>query len=225
LFCFPYAGGGASIYRTWAQNLWPLADVYAVQLPGREERINTPLFFDIRVLVQALLEQGNTWFTAPFALFGHSMGAKIAFELARSLGLSGIKPKLLFASASRPPNRPEPRRLHDLPDEQFIQELRHLSGTPEIILQNKEFMDMFKPILRADFAMDETYFENSKIDSPIVTIGAEQDIEVDFAELNNWKDLTNGIFTFKSIKGDHFFIKNNIEEVFNILKYELMRFS
>ena len=133
MFCFPHAGGGASFYRNWERNLRGLADVRAVQLPGREERFREPRYYSIHRLADALFEaeEGRGWFDGACILFGHSMGAKIAFEVARRLVLQGRPPALLLVSGSRPVHMPPRKLLSDLPDEAFDAELRQLAGTPE----------------------------------------------------------------------------------------------
>lgn len=131
MFCFPHAGGGASFYRNWERNLRGLADVRAVQLPGREERFREPRYYSIHRLADALFEaeEGRGWFDGACILFGHSMGAKIAFEVARRLVLQGRPPALLLVSGSRPVHMPPRKLLSDLPDEAFDAELRQLAGT------------------------------------------------------------------------------------------------
>ncbi len=226
LFCFPYAGGGASIYRNWSAALSPAVETLAVQLPGREERIAEPLFTDLGDLAAALQKALAPWLTPPFAFFGHSMGAKIAFELAWRLREAGATPpRALIVSGSRPPHRIEPRRRHDLPDDIFIQELGELSGTPAAILENADFMSMFTPILRADFAVDETYYrdETHRLDIPLVAFGGEEDHESGPGEIQAWSRHCGDSFQTRFFPGDHFFLKSEEPQVLRAVAEALAR--
>lgn len=221
LFCFPYAGGGASIYRLWGQALHPLADVYAVQLPGREERIAHPRCYSIQRLVQAMLDEGLDWFDKPYALFGHSMGAKIVFELAMRLCEAGRPPAQVFVSASRPPCLPEKRQIHTMPDDLFIDELRHLAGTPEAILRDKAFMDMLLPLLRADFTMDETYQNSAVLDVPAAVLGGTQDAEASRCVLEAWDRCFTSPISLHMIPGGHFFIREQADALLDVVAARL----
>ena len=212
LFCFPYAGGGASIFRQWQESMPEGVEVCAVQLPGRENRVTEPPFTRLSLLVDAMVKNLDPYFDVPFAFFGHSIGAKIAFELARELRKKkGVQPVHLFVSGSRPPHIPEPRPLHLLPEHEFIKELRRFSGTPEAVMQSRDLMEMYLPILRADFAVDETYVysENNPVDCPISAFGGCDDSEANREELDAWQRHTKGNFTLQMFQGDHFFIKNS----------------
>jgi surfactin synthase thioesterase subunit len=124
LFCFPYAGGGASIFRQWQENIPEGIQICAVQLPGRENRITEPPFTRLSLLVDAMVEAFGPYFDVPFAFFGHSIWAKIAFELVRELRRKkGVQLVHLFVSGSRPPHIPEPRPLHLLPGIRVYQEI------------------------------------------------------------------------------------------------------
>lgn len=118
MFCFPFAGGGASIYRNWGRALGSAVDLYAVQLPGREERIREPRYYSVKSLCDAMFEAGEDggWFDAPCIIYGHSMGAKIAFETARRLEEQGRAPLLLIVSGSRAPSTPPARLVSTYPD-------------------------------------------------------------------------------------------------------------
>lgn len=142
LFCFPYAGGGASIYRDWTAALPPVVEVYPVQLPGRQSRLHELPFTRMSLLVPELVEGLQPYLDRPFAFWGHSMGALISFELARHLSHENRPgPLHLFVSGYRAPQLPrlEPP-IHQLPEEAFIHELHRLNGTPDAVLQNRELM-------------------------------------------------------------------------------------
>lgn len=212
LFCFPYAGGGASIFRQWQEDMPEGIEVCAVQLPGRENRIAEPPFRILSSLIEAMVEALAPYFDVPFAFFGHSLGVKIAFELVRELRRKkDIQPVHLFVSGARPPHVPEPRPLHQLSEHDFIEELRRYSATPEVVLQSRELMEMYLPILRADFSIDETYiyYEDNPLDCPISAFGGTEDKEANREELDAWRQHTLSSFTLQMFQGDHFFIKSS----------------
>ena len=163
-------------------------------------------------LVDAMVEALDPYFDVPFAFFGHSIGAKIAFELARELRRKkGVQPVHLFVSGSRPPHIPEPRPLHMLPEHDFVRELRRYSGTPEAVMQSRDLMEMYLPILRADFSIDETYiyYEDDPFECPISAFGGSEDKEANREELDAWRQHTLGPFTLQMFQGDHFFLKSS----------------
>lgn len=210
LFCLPYAGGGASIYRQWAAAFPDDAGMYPIQLPGRESRIAESPLRDMHEMVAAICGAIVPYLRCPFIFFGHSLGARVAFELARYLRSKWkIQPCHLIVSGSRAPHIPEPKPLHHLPDEALVKELRRFSGTTEAVLQNRELMALFIPILRADFTVDETnaYADDDPLDCPISAFGGTADPEAKREEIEAWAWHTNGEFTLKWIKGDHFFIQ------------------
>jgi surfactin synthase thioesterase subunit len=224
LFCFPYAGGGASIFRQWQKNMPEGVEVCPVQLPGRENRITEPPFTRLSFLVDAMVEALDPYFDVPFAFFGHSIGAKIAFELTRELRRkNAFQPVHFFVSGSRPPHIPEPRPLHMLPEREFIKELRRYSGTPEAVMRSRDLMEMYLPILRADFSIDETYvyYEDNPLDCPISAFGGNEDKEANREELDAWRQHTTGPFTLQMFQGDHFFLKSSqpllLDSIYQVL--------
>jgi medium-chain acyl-[acyl-carrier-protein] hydrolase len=212
LFCFPYAGGAASIFYPWPDDLPLDVAVCPIQLPGRENRLGEPLFTRISPLVQVLAQAIRPYLDLPFAFFGHSMGAIISFELARELCKRGDPgPVQLFASGNRAPQiacRDSP--IHQLPEAEFIEEIRKFSGIPEAVLQNTEFLQLFLPILRADFAMHDTYIYTAgePLACPISAFGGLQDKEVGRDDLAAWRNQTQTTFTLRMLPGDHFFLHN-----------------
>ena len=227
LFCFPYAGGGASIFRQWQENMPEGVEVCAVQLPGRENRIAEPPFTRVSLLVDAMVEAFGTYFDVPFAFFGHSIGAKIAFELVRDLRRKkGVQPVHLFVSGSRSPHIPEPRPLHLLLEHDFVRELRRFSGTPEAVMQSRDLMEMYLPILRADFSIDETYiyYEDNPLDCPISAFGGSEDKEANRQELDAWRQHTTGTFIVQMFQGDHFFIKSSQSLLLHSISQVLLRY-
>ena len=155
LFCFPYAGGAALTFRAWSDSLPMALEVCPVELPGRGKRIKSAPFTRLQLLVEAIAIAILPYLDKPFAFFGHSMGGLVSFELARLLRKNyGNSPVHLFISGYRAPQVPDPDPpIHALPEPEFLEELRRLNGTPEVVLENTELMQILLPALRADFAV------------------------------------------------------------------------
>ncbi len=211
LFCFGYAGGGASIFRSWKAGLPTGVDVCAVQLPGRENRITESLISDIDELTPLVCDALLPYCDLPFAFFGHSTGALVAFELSRELRRrEALLPLHLLISGSRPPHIPEPKPLNRLPKEDFLRELRRFGGTPEAVLQSEELMQMYIPILRADLALEEEYCHKveSPLQIPISAFGGTRDREASPEVLEAWGSHTSQSFALEMFEGDHFFLNS-----------------
>jgi medium-chain acyl-[acyl-carrier-protein] hydrolase len=212
LFCFPFAGGGAAIFRTWPDGLRRSVEVCPVELPGRGIRLREPLFTRLSPLVQAIAQALLPRLDKPFAFFGHSLGALVSFELARHLRRQlGLCPVQLFVSACRAPQMPDSDRpLHQLPDSVFMEELRRLNGTPEKVLQNAELMQLLLPVVRSDMAIFEThvYSNEDPLDCPISAFGGLQDGKVSHDDLAAWREQTYGSFTLRMFPGNHFFLES-----------------
>lgn len=212
LFCFPYAGAGASLFRTWGQDLPSWIEVCPIQLPGRESRYVELAYERIEPLVEALSGGLEPFLDQPYAFFGHSMGALIAFELARVLRARNRRlPSYMFVSGSRGPRRsnPYPSTL-GLPDEQLVRELSNMGGTPEGILQNPEILKFLLPTIRADFALCETYAYRSSaiLDFPLKVYGGRNDVKVTEEDLQSWGLETSAGCRVAIFDGDHFFVNS-----------------
>jgi surfactin synthase thioesterase subunit len=227
LFCFPYAGGGATAYRAWSDALPRSVEVCCARLPGREMRIKEPAYSDVYLLVDALAPALVPLLERPFALFGHSMGALVAFELARKLRRDhNLLPERLLVSARIAPSmKLKHSPLNILPDDEFIDALAKLNGTDENALQHRELMKLVLPALRADVAMHEQYkySEGTPLECPIVAFGGLQDPKVDNEGLDAWRNHTTGPFTKRLLAGDHFFINSPQSSFLNIFALELQR--
>ncbi|WP_051250932.1 thioesterase II family protein [Paenibacillus harenae] len=217
LFCFPYAGGGASVYRDWHKFFPKEIEVCAVQLPGRESRGLEAPIHSLDQLVLAITEEIQPLLNMPFALFGHSMGALLAFETARQLIRKNKRtPDHLFVSGRSAPHLIHRNtKLHLLPDNELKNELRLLNGTPDAVLQNNELMDLLMPRLRADFEVCETYSYavDEPIHCPITAYGGMDDHGVSFESLAAWKEHTSNDVDLKMFEGDHFFLHSEQEHL------------
>ena len=227
LFCFPYAGGGTLTFRGWATALPDNIEIFLAQLPGRESRLHDPLFISLTALVEAAEPELLPYFDKPFAFFGHSMGSLISFELATALRRKyGIEPARLFVSGCRAPQikRAKPP-TYELPEAEFIRELRRLNGTPHEVLEDPELMRLMMPILRADFEVSETYIcdEMSPLDCPITAFGGLQDPEVERKDLKAWCEQTNAPFSLQMFPGDHFFLHTAQQDLLRAVSHQLRR--
>jgi medium-chain acyl-[acyl-carrier-protein] hydrolase len=227
LFCFPYAGGSSFLFHKWNQYLPSSVEICTAQLPGRAARTHEPAFHAVRPLIEALGPAIYPFLEKPFAFFGHSMGAIIAFELTLYLRREyGLLPSHLFVSGRRAPQvaRDEPQ-VYDLPYEEFISELRRLDGTPPEALEHPELMELMMPLLRADFALVDTY--NYRPEPPlecgITAYGGSQDQEVSCDELKAWRRQTRSAFRLQMMAGGHFFVQNEPEDLLRSLYSELLQ--
>ncbi|NJK49469.1 thioesterase [Candidatus Gracilibacteria bacterium] len=225
LFCFPYAGAGASIFRPWSNTLPSSIEVCCAQLPGREKRWREKPLSELSPLIQTLAQVLLPYLDKPFAFFGHSVGALVSFELARQLRRQNSpSPLHLFVSGRRAPqiahlNSP----IHQLPTSAFVEELRRYNGTPEAVLQSPELMQLLLPVLRADLALDEvyTYISEPPLDCSISAFGGLQDKKANYQDLEAWREQSLRKFTLRTFIGDHFFIKPNNERILQAILEDL----
>lgn len=226
LFCFPYAGGGASIYRDWARILPNNVEVFPVQLPGREGRLNEQAFTEPTLLTDMLVEVLLPYLDEPFIFFGHSLGARTCFEVARGLRRLGKPlPTRLFVSGCRAPQieSPEPP-IHQLPDAEFTQKLRAYNGTPELILTNAELMELFLPIIRTDFELSENYryCVERPLEIPLTAYGGIADGMLSREHVAAWKEQTRKTFQLRMFPGDHFFLHSHRQMVIETFSRDIL---
>jgi surfactin synthase thioesterase subunit len=225
LFCFAHAGGGPSFFRPWRAPLAPEIAVRRILLPGREWRLEESPFRHITELVGPLCAALEPYLDQPYALFGHSMGAVVAYEVARRLsGPSRSAPTCLIVSGRRAPglasNRPQ---VSGLPDDEFLAEVRRLNGIPAEVLNEPELLDMLLPTLRADYELAETYqpLSGDRLDCPVVAYMSTADPEVDYAGVLRWREVTTGEFAVRVFRGDHFYLKGGRPDVLNAVRDDL----
>ncbi len=209
LYCFPFAGSGATTFRTWWQDLPSDVEVAAIQLPGRDNRMNEPPFQRLSPLVRAIADALAPTFRTPFAFFGHSLGALVSFELTRELRRrNAAQPLRLIVSGRRPPQIPPEVRRHELPHAQFVQWVRKLGGIPEIIWREPELIAMFLRLLRADMAVNdaEAYVDDQPLDCPISAFGGADDDMANETQIDAWRVQTRNTFSLEMVPGKHFFL-------------------
>lgn len=212
LFCFPYGGAGASVYRTWPALLPSTIEVCAIQLPGRETRIAEAPIADIDEVILDLLDAMAPLDPRPFAFFGHSLGAFLAFEVARELHDRRLPgPGHLIVSGQRAPHLPNALPvLYNLPEASFVEQLQdRYNAIPAVVLESPQLMAALLPMLRADFTMHDTYdyVEGPPLECPIAAFGGDQDPEATELDLIAWKRYTTSEFRSRVFPGGHFYVR------------------
>ena len=227
LFCFPYGGSAARAYRPWTQGLPPGIDVCAIQLPGRGNRLREPPIAKMSQAVELVGKEIVTLLDRPYAFFGHSMGAILAFEVARLLRRSGHQsPTHLFVSGHQAPQIPNTEPFtYNLPDAEFIEELQRLNGTPLEVLEHPDMMRMMLPLLRADFESIQTYSYKHEppLECPITALGGLLDPEISRETLEPWREQTVAAFNLQMFPGDHFFLHTEQANVLRVIAKEAYR--
>jgi surfactin synthase thioesterase subunit len=224
LVCLPHAGGSASFYFPVSRALSPAVDVVAVQYPGRQDRRSEPCIEDLPALARAVLGALDGWLDRPIALFGHSMGATVGFELARMLEHErGIQVAWLFVSGRRAPSMPRTERIHLESDDGFIAELRRLSGTDGSVLGDEEMLRMVLPATRSDYRAAELYeyVPGKDLSCPITVFVGDDDPKVTVDEARAWENHTSGAFDFQVFDGGHFYITSHQSKVLKIMSDQL----
>lgn len=222
LFCFPYAGGGASIYRFWVKEEGLPFDILPVHLTGRERRFGEPAHRSLSKLTEELAPVIENYLDKPFAFFGHSMGAWIAFELTRKLrDRNAPLPHHLFLSARRAPHIPERfESLAQMPEDRFIQTLKEFGGMQAEILENRQILDLVMPTLRADMELLESHVfaDQPPLPCPITCFGGNQDPRVTQSEIEAWKDHTTSAFQLRMFDAGHFFVDSHQSDLLQVIR-------
>lgn len=208
LFCIPFAGGGPSAYLEWVRFLPPEIEPFSVNLPGRGSRLHEPPIRRMTELVARLLPDTLDRIERPYAIFGHSMGAHVAWELACQLRDRGAPPLVLFVSSRRAPQLPERNTLPSQLDDAAMLEIAiSVYGLDGGIRRDPEVLRVLLPALRADFEIIDSYewVRRRPLDCPIVAFGGTDDFAVDPSELRAWAELTTSAFSLRLMPGAHFF--------------------
>lgn len=219
LVCFPHAGGSASFYFPVSSALSPAVDVLAVQYPGRQDRRREAGIDTIGELADNIFDALRPWSDRPLTFFGHSMGALVAFEVARRMEDHGVAPLRLFASGRRAPSRYRDENVHQREDDGIVAELKKLSGTDARVLGDEEMLRMVLPALRCDYRAIETYRcePGAVLRSPVTAIVGDEDPKTSLEEALAWEDHTSGGFDLQVLPGGHFYLTHQQTEVMRLL--------
>ncbi|HEX2316314.1 MAG TPA: alpha/beta fold hydrolase [Thermomonospora sp.] len=211
LFCFPHAGGSAVAYRSWAKETSTAVEVHAVQYPGRADRLTEPLVDDAHRLARLVAGAMAPLMDRPAALFGHSMGAVVAYETARLLEDRGLPPVHLFASGARPPHRRDVRdedRVAGRDDDGVVAALTRLGGSDAEVLADPEMRELVLPYVRNDFRLIEEYEPRPgpALKAPVTALIGDADPHVDEERAAEWAAVTDGPFRLAVLPGGHFYL-------------------
>ncbi len=227
LFCLPHAGGGSVLFQSWQAHFGSRLDVAPVLLPGRDRRMRESAIDSVRTLARAMARGLERELLSPYAIFGHSMGALIAYEFCHALReLDLPEPGHLFAAGFRAPHLPDRNpQLHELSDEELVSALELLGGTPPEILEFEGLMALMLPTVRADLRMVETYrwTEREPLSVPITSICSSADPLVSREETEQWGQLTSGSFDSVEVAGGHFFLDAQREPLLSAIEARLAK--
>ncbi|MES0861730.1 alpha/beta fold hydrolase [Ruegeria sp. SCPT10] len=210
LVCFPHAGGAAERFHDWISGFAPVLDVRAVTLPGRGRLMDQSPVESWPDLIESIVTRLQPLADRPFAIFGHSFGARLAYEVTRALADDEQAPNLLIVAGPAPQMAQRDRKISGLPRPAFLAEIEAINGTPPEVLANTDLMDRMLPALRADFALLETYeadraSKHSPLPCPILAVGSDNDPQVPFHSILGWRHRTRSRFECRLFAGDHFF--------------------
>jgi medium-chain acyl-[acyl-carrier-protein] hydrolase len=227
LICLPYAGGGASIFRDWRLGAQTEAEVWAIQPPGREDRCREPLVRTSEEMTMRIVSVLPALFDLPYALFGHSMGALLAFEVTRALRAANEPlPVRLLVSAHRAPHlSPWRPAASSLPKPHFLERLVEIAGPSRAAAVQPKLVEAFEPTTRADLALCERYRYRPAVPLavPMTCFGAVDDPEVRMDELQAWQAHTTAGFEICPFQGGHLFLRDHSAQLLDTITTALMR--
>ncbi|WP_190816253.1 thioesterase II family protein [Saccharopolyspora pogona] len=208
LVCFAHAGGGPSAFRTWHEGLPADVDVLAVRYPGRQDRLTEAPFERMDSMADEVTEALLPLNDVPIALFGHSMGSWVAYEVAQRWERQGLPLRGLFVSGQPSPLRERPRALHLLDDDGLVQEVRRLGGDEDRLLEDPELRSLLLPPIRADFTLSETYRPQptGRLRTLVSAYAGVDDAEAAEPDLMTWAEVTSGGFGHRILPGGHFYL-------------------
>ena len=225
LFCFPYAGSGPGVFNPWLQSFDSEIEVVSIHYPGREARISEPPFTDLDKLVETLYLHIAPHLDKPFAFFGHSMGAYVAFILSMYLANKGVtRPEHLFVSGAGAPFLVLDDPIHELDSKQFLKAVIRLNGIPKECLKEPELIACCLPALRADFTACERYrFDlHGELDLPVTLLGGTRDPRVSLSHLDAWSTIASRGMDKHLFEGDHFFINQYKAKIAKLINQTLL---
>lgn len=219
LFCIPYAGSSSSIYANWKKNLSPSINLYPIELAGRGKKIHEEYYEDFQEAVSKISDEIFVKSSnEPYAIFGHSMGGLLTYEVAKHIFKNyKSKPVFVFISGINPPKFYQAQKISALSDQEFLSYINGLGGIPKKIMSHPELINFFLPILKSDFLLLENYSQesNSRINCRIITFaGMDDNLS---SHIEEWKGYTNKDFKSYEFKGGHFFINQHHPQIINII--------
>ncbi|MGS0894518.1 thioesterase II family protein [Burkholderia stagnalis] len=209
LVCFPHAGGTASFFRGWSRALpWDI-DLLALQYPGREDRFGEPCAQSIDALAGPAVDALRPYAHTPLVLFGHSLGAALAYEVALRLEARGAAPLYVAVSALPPPHRQRPSDLHLQSDDALLADVARLSGEHAALLADPEMRAIYLPMIRGDYRAIETYRRDRppRLGAPLGVMLPLADSELDRDEAHAWQDVASHPIRVATFDGDHFYLR------------------
>ncbi|WP_171116184.1 MULTISPECIES: alpha/beta fold hydrolase [Streptomyces] len=213
MVCFPHSGGSTTAFAEWAPAMPPGVELVAVQYPGRGDRFGEPLVADVAEMAGRVVLELLRLPTCDQVLFGHSLGALVAYETALLLRDMGAEPRRLCASACLPPGHMRNRDIHLAPDDEFWTALYALGGIDPGIAENEELRELLAPTLRSDLRAHATYrprSETKPLACPVSCYHGDGDPLVDEKQLTEWADSTSGEFTLRVRPGGHFHVATDV---------------
>lgn len=216
LVCLPHAGGSAGFFFPLSRDLAARGiEVLPVQYPGRQDRRTEPNIPDMAELADRVAEALVPYLDRPFGLFGHSMGATLAYEVARRLRDAGQRAAALFVSARKAPHRVVDDGLHLMSDDEILADIMALDGTRNGMFGDQEMLDLILPAIRADYRAAETYrhTEGPRLDCPVYALTGYADPRVPVGELHHWAACTDGPFELQVFPGGHFYLSDHPEAI------------
>ncbi|MFD1775537.1 thioesterase II family protein [Paenibacillus rhizophilus] len=228
LICIPHAGGAASSFLKWKPYLHPSVELMPVELAGKGRRFGQRPYKNVEEAVQDILSVVHKVVAdeTPYALFGHSMGALLAFELLHTVQAEGFhNPVYAFLSGKLPPHYVTEKQRHLLSDEELWNEVAGMGGTPVELLASAESKVFFASVLRHDFQLVETYkivAGREGLDCPVMVMYGNQDTLASERAMKEWEDYSNGKINMHGFDGGHFFIFDNAFEVVNVINEFLL---
>ncbi|MBN1646468.1 MAG: thioesterase [Spirochaetales bacterium] len=219
---FSYAGSTSSFFHRWKSFFPENFNLLPVELAGRGKRIDEPFYTDFDQAVRDLSLKINPHVSSgSFALYGHSLGSWMAYECALYLEKRFRKnPMHLFLSGRMPPHKAgDEKRYSGVSDEEFIEDLKAIGGTPEEIIKSEDFRNFFFPIIKSDYLLLETYAEKDiePIDTDISFLFADGDKSLDRDAVREWGRYTSCNMTVHDFEGDHFFIHQKVPEIARLM--------
>ncbi|KAA2257570.1 thioesterase [Solihabitans fulvus] len=216
LVCFPHAGGASSFFRTWPHHLPDGMELLATCYPGRQGRFAEPHATSMDDLADSITDALSSFVDTPLALFGHSMGAYVAYEVALRLTAKyDVRPLKLFVSGSAAPQLNEPSGLDLADSDALVTSVRAMGSVSGQVIDNPELLEMVLPALRADFRLTEGYRPSppSKVRSPIVAYVGDQDLDCDLDAVRAWSQVSAARFELRVFPGDHFYLEQREPEL------------